>query len=324
VEASLLETVDPLSQVLERDRHQPEHVLAIWDYLDRVVTEARVAEGRQRQVQAEGFDVPAPILTAIWGIETNFGAVRGDVPVLAALATLAWDGRRSAFFEGELVAALSIAAKGIAPKPMVGSWAGAMGHMQFMPTTWIAHGADADIWAEDPRPALGAAAGYLMHEGWIGENWGAPVRLPAGFDLDAPGDAVLQAADWAGLGVKTTCTGRLFLPAGVGGPAFVVGPGFAALRRYNPSDAYALAVGLLADRIAGGARPELGWPRAELPLSHAEMSALQAALTAAGFDTQGTDGIAGPNTRAAVRSYQRAQGLPADGYPGRALLSRLT
>ncbi|WP_242500424.1 lytic murein transglycosylase [Tropicimonas sp. IMCC6043] len=345
--AAAFDDVAELPDVLRRDRDQAEFTRAIADYLGRAVSEARVTTGRQilrdqapllSRIAAR-FGVPAEILVAIWGMESDFGRVRGDVPVIGALATLACDGRRAALFERELIAALRIVEAGAVARPeMLGSWAGAMGHLQFMPSTYLANAVDfdgdgrADIWSDNPTDALASAAACLVAKGWqAGLRWGAEISLPPGFDLALAGrDVRRPVGDWAAHGVvlprrafPQEAPAAILLPAGHRGPAFLVTDSFEALRRYNAADAYVLAVGHLSDRIAGGESLRAAWPADQRALTWDEILALQRALSAAGFHTSGADGLAGPNTFAAIRAYQTANGLPADGFPSEELLARL-
>ncbi len=329
------------------DRSQPEFTRALWDYLDAAVSPQRVSIGQQKlaewRAEADAasarYGVPAPVLVAVWGIESNYGRNHGDVPVIDALATLGFEGRREAWAKGELIAALRILQnKDIDRAHMVGSWAGAMGQTQFMPSSFLAYAVDGDgdgrrdIWGSMPD-VLASTANYLARAGWQAqEPWGAEVRLPAGFD-PARADAALRqsAAQWAAEGVTAIDGGALpamadaaiLLPAGVRGPAFLVGRNHRALLRYNNSTSYALAVSLLSQRIAGGSGVQAGWPRDQRPLSRSEVQALQAGLNRLGFDSGAADGQFGPATRQALRAFQRSQGLPADGHPTPALLQRV-
>lgn len=334
--------------VIEKDRNQGEFSRTIWDYLDSAASEERIANGRAalkahadllaRIEQAYG--VEKEILVAIWGLESAYGTFRGRDPTIAALATLACDGRRGAFFEQELLAALKILQAGdIDLRHMTGSWAGAMGHTQFMPSSYLRHAVDfngdgkRDIWSEDPADALASTAAYLAHFGWEkGHPWGREVTLPAGFDYDLTGAAVKKsAADWAALGVRDV-TGApvsdhgpasILLPGGARGAAFMIFGNFHVIERYNPADAYVIAVGHLADRIAGGAPIRASWPRDYRALVLAEREELQRLLTLEGFDTGGVDGKIGPNTINAIRAFQRARGLIPDGYASPDILEML-
>lgn len=340
-------TYDP--KIIERDRNQAEFTKAIWDYLDTAVSEDRVVNGKRalaanagtlQQIEAR-FGVEKEIVAAIWGLESAYGSFRGTTPTLSALATLAYDGRRAAFFEGELLAALRILAAGeVTPDRMQGSWAGAMGHTQFMPSSYLSRAVDfdgdgrRDVWGEDPADALASTAAYLQGFGWTkGQPWGVEVRLPQGFDYGATGERVKHPVPfWQAAGVRTWDGGDLpdpgapasvLLPAGAQGAAFLIFPNFQVIERYNSADAYVIAVGHLADRLRGGPPIRAGWPREDRVLTLAERQELQTRLTAAGFDTLGVDGKIGPNTIAAVRAFQRAEELVPDGYANLSLLSRL-
>ena len=334
-------------RVVELDRAQPEFTRPPWAYLDSAVSPQRIAQGREQRRQyadaldaaAQRYGVPASVVTAIWGMESNYGRNFGSFRTVDALATLAYDGRRSAWAQRELLAALRIVDQGdIAADALIGSWAGAMGHTQFLPSVFLAHAVDADgdgrrdIWGSVPD-VVASTANFLSHSGWkSGEPWGAEVLLPPGFDYARAELSVRQASsDWAAEGVRGVGGAELpplqdasvLTPAGARGPAILVGPNFRALLRYNNSVNYALAVGLLARQIDGGAGLASAWPRELQPLSRSEVRALQEALNARGLDTGTPDGVAGPATRAGVRRYQQSVGLPADGYATRELLQRL-
>ncbi|MGQ0565838.1 MAG: lytic murein transglycosylase [Gemmobacter sp.] len=333
---------------LRRDRNQAEFTKTIWDYLDTAVSGERVANGKAAlarhaavldRIEAR-YGVEKEIVVAIWGLESAYGSFMGDRPLVGSLATLAHDGRRPAFFEEQLVAALRILQAGdVTPDRMAGSWAGAMGHTQFMPTSYLAHAVDfngdgrRDIWGEDPTDALASTAAYLAHFGWTkGMPWGLEVTLPQDFDFTLSGERVTRpVAEWPSMGIRPAAGGPLpdhgpasiLLPAGHRGAAFLIFANFRVIERYNPADAYVIAVGHLADRIAGGGPIKADWPREDRALLAAERTELQSRLTDAGFDTQGVDGRIGPNTIAAVRAFQQAQGLVPDGYPSLDILTRL-
>ncbi|MGR3541331.1 MAG: lytic murein transglycosylase [Hasllibacter sp.] len=294
-------------EVIERDRNQAEFRRSFEDYLQLVASEARVAEGRAAFARQQGrlrtiegrYGVPAEVLAAIWGIESRYGTRMGTVPVISATSTLAYDGRRGAFFERQLDAALRILAAGdVTPERMVGSWAGAMGHTQFIPTSFLQSAVDfdgdgrRDIWGPDPVDALATAARYLQQAGWT--RGGAIATEAAGGLRPDPG-----------------------------GPAFATGPNFRTIKRYNNSDNYALAVGYLAGRIAGAGplRGAFGPDRFGLTLE--QRIELQTRLNAAGFDAGNADGVIGNGTRAAIEAFQRARGLPVTGEPSAALLAAL-
>jgi lytic murein transglycosylase len=334
--------------VIRLDRNQSEFTRTIWDYLDSAVSDSRVRNGREALARHRStlaaierrYGVPAEIVVAVWGLESSYGSFRGSNDVIRSLATLAYDGRRGAFFEAQLFAALEILQAGdTAPRSMRGSWAGAMGHTQFMPTSFLDYAVDftgdgrRDIWSDDPTDALASTAAYLARFGWqTGQPWGVEVVLPRGFDYGLTGHETKKSARfWARMGVRDT-DGRqvpdhgpasILLPAGAQGAAFMIFDNFGVIERYNPADAYVIGVGHLADRIAGGGPIRAPWPRGDRALSFSEREELQARLTRAGFDTQGVDGRIGPNTEAAIRRYQTAAGLIPDGYASLALLRRL-
>lgn len=337
-----------LPDVVSRDRKQDEFTRTIWDYLDKAVSEDRIAAGRQAAVKHAALldrlearhGVDRHVLLAIWGLESAYGQVRGDIPTLSALATLAYDTRRSAFFEGELVAALKILQSGVVqPLDMRGSWAGAMGHTQFMPSSYLAYavrfdgmGAP-DIWRDDPADALASAAAYLAKFGWVrGGSWGVEVVLPLGFDTSMAGDRTQKPLSvWAAMGVRPAAGGvladdgwaALILPAGARGPAFLIFDNFAAIEAYNKADAYVIAVGHLADRIAGGAAFRASWPRGLRALTLEERKEMQRLLLAEGVYAGQPDGKVGPLTIAAVKAWQRAEGRVVDGYPSLEVLESL-
>ncbi|MCX8508883.1 MAG: lytic murein transglycosylase, partial [Rhodobacteraceae bacterium] len=287
--------LSPDPDVIAKDRQQAEFVRSIWEYLDKAVSAERQVAGQVALHRHEAllariearFGVAKEVVTAIWGLESNFGANRGDLPLIRSLATLAHEGRRGAFFESQLIAALQILQAGDVSLPrLLGSWAGAMGHSQFMPTTYLAHAIDfdgdgrRDIWAEDPTDALASTAAYLAAMGWQkGQPWGFEVTVPTGFDFSQSGKPhSLPVAEWAGLGLAQACGKALpdrghlslLLPAGARGAAFLIGPNFHALECYNAADAYVLAVGHLSDRLQGGGPIRGSWPRAEQALTLAE------------------------------------------------------
>jgi len=334
--------------IIERDRNQSEFTNTIWDYLDSAASDTRIRNGRDalarhratlERIEAR-YGVEKEVVTAIWGLESAYGTFRGETDVIAALATLAYDGRRGAFFEAQLMDALSILQSGdTTARQMKGSWAGAMGHTQFMPSSYLEHAQDftgdgrRDIWGDDPTDALASTAAYLAHFGWTkGQPWGVEVRLPEGFDYtQADREITKLPSAWARLGV-TDIEGRpvpdhapaaVLLPAGAQGAAFLVFPNFEVIERYNSADAYVIGVGHLADRIAGKDPIRGDWPRGDRALTFDERIEMQQRLTARGFDTRGIDGKIGPLTIAAVRAFQRAEGIVPDGYASLAILNRL-
>ncbi len=330
------------------DRNQAEFVKPLADYMATAASDERVATGRAMLVQYDGlldrieakYGVDRQVVLAVWGMESNFGRRRGAVPLISTLATLAYEGRRGRFFEGQLVAALQILQRGdTTPANMTGSWAGAMGHTQFMPTSYAAYAVDftgdgrRDIWSDDPSDALASTAAYLAHFGWTtGQPWGVEVRLPEGFDYSLSARSVSRTtADWAALGV-VGADGRavpgqgsasLITPTGAGGPAFLVFKNYDVIGRYNNAEAYIIGVGHLGDRIAGAGPLVHPFVAGERSLKRAERVELQQRLTAAGFGTGGADGKIGPASRRAIRAYQARLGLPQDGYASLTLLERL-
>ena len=349
-EATLPSAFDPvqyLPRVIELDRAQPEFTRTVWDYLDNAVTPQRIATGQEKlaQVRAEAdaaaarYGVPPAVVVAIWGMESNYGANYGNTPVIDALATLGFEGRREEWARGELIAALKILDSGdIARERMVGSWAGAMGQTQFLPSNFLAYAVDADgdgrrdIWGSMPD-VVASTANFLSRSGWqAGVPWGAELRLPAGFDFSRADMAVRQSsAQWTAEGLRTIdgqplpefADASVLLPAGARGPAFLVGPNFRTVLRYNNSTNYALAVSLLAQRLGGGPGVQAPWPRDMAALSRSQTIELQNALNQRGFATGAADGVMGPATRDGLRRYQRSVGLPADGYPSAEVLQRL-
>ncbi|GAA0619494.1 lytic murein transglycosylase [Halomonas beimenensis] len=345
--APALEAMRYRPRVIELDRHQPEFVRPIWEYLDAAVSPTRVRNGRARLAEhqasaaraAERHGVPAEVLVAIWGIESSYGAYLGDFSTLDALGTLAFEGRRRDFARGELLDALRILEAGdVTPGRMVGSWAGAMGHTQFLPSSYLAYAVDADgdgrrdIWASIPD-VLASTAHYLDRAGWrMDEPWGAEVVLPPGFDhAQADGALRRSSAEWAALGVRGVDGGPLprleeaavIAPAGARGPAFLVGDNFRVIRRYNNATSYALAVSTLSDVIAGRPGIRGDWPREEPALRQEQVRELQRRLNARGFEVGAADGILGPNTRRGLRAFQREVGVTPDGFATLGLLERL-
>ena len=334
--------------VIERDRNQAEFKREIWDYLDSAASPVRVANGQtalqkhRRTLQAieDRFGVEKEVVTAVWGLESSYGDRRGTMDVIQSLATLAHDGRRGAFFEKQLIGALQIIQAGdVDPRRMTGSWAGAMGHTQFIPTSYLAYAVDftgdgkRDIWSDDPTDALASTAAYLKRFGWTkGQPWGVEVRLPAGFNAGlAKRDIKRNPSEWAAMGV-TDMQGRavpnhgqasILLPAGTAGAAFMIFDNFAVIERYNKADAYVIGVGHLSDRIKGGPEIQTPWPRGYAPLSFDERMEMQQRLQARGYPVEKIDGIIGPQTTEAIRAFQRSVGVSPDGFPSQDVLALL-
>lgn len=330
--------------VISNDRNQAEFKNQIWDYLDNVAAPPRVEEGKRalrrhgrtlRQIE-QRFGVDREVVAAVWGLESRYGTRMGTYNLVEALATLAFDGRRGAFFEKQLIAALEILQSGdVEPGDFNGSWAGAMGHTQFIPTSYLAYAVDfdgdgrRDIWSSDPGDALASTAAYLRRFGWIsGQPWGVEVRLPASLNSTA---GRRMPSDWARLGVvgvdgkpvRDYGSATLLLPAGRQGAAFLVFKNFSVIKRYNNSDAYALGVGHLSDRIKGGPPIQGRWPRGYEPLSFSEKKEMQRLLKRRGYALEKIDGLIGPNTRKAIAAFQRSAGMRPDGNASKAVLARL-
>ena len=334
--------------VITKDRNQSEFTKTIWDYLDSAASDSRIENGKKAlrqnrklldRIEAT-YGVDKEIVVAVWGLESSYGSFRGDFPLIESLATLAYDGRRGAFFEQQLIAALKILQNGdVTAAKMTGSWAGAMGHTQFIPTSYLAFAVDftgdgkRDIWADNPADALASTAAYLAKSGWqSGRPWGIEIKLPLEYDYSISGDRVKKSVgDWRALGIRTVDGGQLpdhgtasvLLPAGARGAAFLIFRNFQAIERYNSADAYVIGVGHLADRLKGGPAIQAIWPRDDRALLVDERVEMQDRLTKAGFAPGGADGKIGPNTIAAVKAFQRSIGMVPDGYPSLDILKRL-
>ncbi len=350
-QATLAEAFDRASyqpRILEYDRSQPEFTRQIWSYLDSAVSAQRVSTGRERLAAnratadqvTQQYGVPGEVIVAIWGIESNYGSNFGDFETIDALSTLGFDGRRQSFARGELMAALKILQNGdIDRDRMRGSWAGAMGHTQFIPSSFLAYAVDEDgdgrrdIWGSIPD-VMGSTANYLDASGWQrGQPWGVEVKLPDDFDYSQTELSVRHTAQtWQSRGVTRLDGSPLpsfdqasvIAPAGAKGPAFLVGHNFRVIMRYNASTSYALAVATLSDRLAGRPGIQGEWPRSEPALSRDRIRRMQQGLNDQGFDVGTPDGLVGPNTRAGLRAYQRSIGVIPDGYPTQSLIQRLT
>ena len=333
----------PDPDVIARTRRQGEFSRPVWDYLVGAVSPGRIARGQAQgkrlaatlaAIEAK-TGVPRAIVLAFWGVESDFGASAGSLPTVRALASLAYARHRGTLFRDELLAALQILENGdIEPVRMVGSWAGAMGQVQFLPSVYLREAVDfdgdgrRDIWRSVPD-TLASIAHYLRSLGWkSGLSWGYEVSLPKDFDLTRYRGPL---ADFAARGVRRTDgkplpaggEASLFLPGGLGAPVFLITDNFEVIRGYNTSDSYALAVGHLADRLAGGPALAAPWPNGAARLDGPGLKRLQAGLAARGLYAGDQDGRAGPKLREAVRQYQIREGLPADDYARPALLERL-
>ncbi len=339
-------TIKP--QVIKSDRAQAEFTDTFREYYDKRVTEARVERGRVLKDEQRGLlrriaqdtGVPPHYLLAFWGLESNYGGYLGNHDIPSALATLACDPRRAKFFEQELFAVVRIVDQGDIRAPnLVGSWAGALGHTQFMPTTYLSHARDGD--GDGRRDLIGSvadaltsAAHYLKALGWQrGFRWGREVGLPENFDFAraVPGQAQTLGA-WRNLGVTNVfgtpvpdleLPATLLLPSGHLGPAFLVYPNFHVIMQWNRSEAYAIAVGRLADRIAGaGGLHAPPAPQGQVKFSIASLKELQQNLNDLGYPSGKPDGIVGSATRGALRAFQLDHGLIPDGFPSPSVLAQ--
>lgn len=336
------------TDVIAKDRHQSEFTKQIWDYLDSAASPTRIKNGQAalrkharifEQVEAK-YGVDKEVVAAVWGLESAYGERRGDIRIIEALATLAYDGRRGKFFEAQLIAALKIIQSGdVAPRGMKGSWAGAMGHTQFIPTSYLAYAVDftgdgkRDIWSDNPSDALASTAAYLARFGWKkGQPWGVEVRLPKGFNYQLASRKIVKApGDWGGLGVRgidgkpvpNHGGGSILLPAGSAGAAFMIFSNFAVIEKYNKADAYVIGVGHLSDRLRGRPEIQADWPRGYAPISFEQKKQMQRILTRKGYLDDKVDGIIGPNTINAIREFQRGKGATPDGYPSQAFMKLL-
>ena len=337
----------PNPKVMRLDSAQPEFSKPVGDYIKGVISDDRIARGRRYRVELpfwpaveQRFGVPRDILIAVWAMESAFGAIQGDFDVIRSMASLAYQGRRRAWAEGELIATLKVIASGEATRAQLkGSWAGAMGQTQFLPSNYLTVAVDGDgdgrrdIWGS-PNDALASAANLLAKGGWVrGGAWAREVAAPPGFDYSLTEGPREAPAWWEARGVRAA-DGRpwsaaeqgagamLSAPAGAAGPMFLLFPNHFAIRKYNNSTAYALGIGLLADRFAGGAPLVRAWP-VETPLAISDRIGAQTALARLGFDPGAPDGVVGVNTRTALRAWQKARGLVADGYLSMDMVRRL-
>lgn len=338
--------VTPDRRVLERESNQPEFSRSIWEYLESAVSQTRIDTGREMlrrhatvlgQIEAR-YNVDREVVVAVWGLESSYGRLRGTTRLIPALTALAMGSRRAGFYEEQLIGALRILQAGDAdPEHLVGSWAGAMGHTQFIPTSYLAYAVDfrgdgvRDIWSDDPTDSLASTAAYLADHGWQrGQPWGVEVRIPQGFNPRLA-NTRRDVAEWVALGLTARGEARLpgsgeatlLFPAGSRGPAILAFQNFRTIKRYNNADSYAIAIGHLADRLRGAGPFQGTWPRDDRPLSRAEREELQHHLARAGLYDGAIDGRIGQGTLAAVRDWQAANGLAPDGYVSLALLTAM-
>ena len=340
----LTQGVEPNPDVLKAAAYQPEFKTLIWDYLAGLVDEERVRDGEAMMAQygqalsaaQQRFGVPPDVVTAVWGVESNFGRAFGTKPVIQSLATLSCEGRRQAYFRGELFAAMKIVQSGdIDPRDFNGSWAGAFGHTQFMPSTFLGSAVDGDgdgrrDLIHSAPDAIASTANFLRKNGWQpGLRWGYEVSLPSGYDGPSGRGKKQPMSSWAARGIRRidgTALGEgnaaLLLPSGPKGPAFLVTKNFDAIYGYNAAESYALAISLLSDRLAGRPGLRTAWPTDDPGLSRADRRELQTRLTQRGYDLQGKiDGVIGDKSREAITDFQGKAGLVPD---GRASVSVLT
>lgn len=335
----ILGQVKPLPKILSYDRNQPEFVQTFTGYFSKRVTDWRINKGREKLAEhreflaklTQQYGVPAHYLIAFWGLETNFGGYKGKIPIIPALTTLACDQRRSVYFSAELIQALLLLEReNLEHENMIGSWAGAMGHTQFMPTAYMKYARDGDadgkvdLWNNE-LDALASAANFLQNLGWkTGFKWGREVLLPEDFNYQLAGKSHPQTLSFWSQQKVTQVSGKtlgdsdlkaaVLIPAGHTGPAFIVYPNFEVILRWNNSEYYGIAVGHLADRIKG--QGTLSKPLPELPnYTIVEMQQFQEKLNQLGYEVGEADGILGPATRQGVRAFQLSVGLISDGYP---------
>lgn len=339
--------INPLA--LERDANQPEFTKPVWSYVDNAASEARISSGQDKMTDVDPvFDmiegryrVPREVLTAIWGLESSYGRILGRHDIIDSLSTFAFEGRRQKFGDNQLFAVLDLLASGdVQREQLVGAWAGAMGMTQFIPTTFRDYAVDfysdgnKDLWT-DPGDALGSAANYLSRMGWrSGEPVMTEVKLPANFDYSVTDGSKKTINEWTAIGVEPVSGQRwnasagfldakLIAPGGARGPKFLTFKNFDVLRRYNNSTSYVMGISILADALERKPGIQQDWPRDDVAISFEDKKAMQQKLTDLGYSTGGVDGRIGPNSRRAIRAWQAANGLTADGYVEQRLFQRL-
>ncbi len=338
----------PDLSIMDKLDAQPEFTKAPWDYLDLLVSDDRIARGRQLLAQyaaifeavERAYGVDRAIVAGIWGVESNYGTLGGDRPVIRSTATLACVGRRRDYFREEFLSTLEILQRGDVPvEHLIGSWAGAFGPTQFMPTSFKRYAVDFDGDGKrdvvDSIPdVIASTANNLKMDGWVsGQTWGYEVVLPQNFDyLLADRSRQMTVRQWGGLGIRRAGGGAfprpddrayLLIPAGARGPAFLMLQNFRVIMKYNPAEAYALAIGHLADRLRGGTPLVQSWPRDERVLTLDERYEMQQLLAGRGFDVGEPDGLLGPRTRLAIRNFQVSIGQIPDGFASSGVLERL-
>ncbi|QID19697.1 lytic murein transglycosylase [Nitrogeniibacter mangrovi] len=340
--------VAPDPSVLEALDYQPEFVTPIWDYMAALVDEERIADGRAMLAQwrevldrvEATYGVDRHVVVAVWGVESNYGRNFGKRPLVTSLATLSCEGRRQGYFRGEFFTTLKILAAGhMAPERLTGSWAGAFGHTQFMPSTFMRTAVDFDgdgrrDLIDSVPDALASTANYLKQAGWrSGEGWGYEIRLPAGFDASIAGRKARRSVSaWAAMGLRRIDgsaleaiddTAAVLLPAGAEGPAFLVFRNFNAIYSYNAAESYALAIAHLSDRLRGGGPFVTPWPTDDPGIARKERRELQQLLIDRGHDVGEVDGVIGSRTRAAIEAEQARLGFEVNGRAGMKILKAL-
>ncbi len=346
---SLIEDAEINELALDRDSKQPEFTKPVWSYVDNAASADRLNTGRARLAETDAifdavearYNVPRHILTSIWGLETSYGRIMGNHDIVSALSTFAFEGRRQKFGNQQLYALLDMIAAGdVRPDQLTGSWAGAMGMTQFIPTTFRDYAVDfnndgnKDLWGS-PEDALGSAAHYLARHGWRkSEPVMTEVSVPDGFDYSLLEGTKKTVNEWTALGVGPITGQRwsedagfleakMIAPGGHRGPKILTFKNFDVIKKYNNSTSYAMGITVLGDALRGQATLRTPWPRDDEPLSFEDKKSLQSKLTQLGYSTGGVDGQIGPNSRKAIRAWQRANGLPADGYMEQSLFQRL-
>lgn len=349
--------IEPDPDVLKSYDYQPEFRTPIWDYIAGLVDDERVADGRSKLAQfndvlaraEQEYGVDRHAIVAVWGVESNFGLIKGKRELVRSLTTLVCANKRETFFRGELMATLRIVQSGdIAPEYLVGSWAGAFGQTQFMPTTYQRLAIDfdgdgkRDIVNSVPD-AIGSTANFLKKAGWqVGQPWGYEVKLPENYSGPSGRKTKQPLSAWKALGIRPiTASGKLpgklnaesqvsdataaalILPSGPTGPAFLVFRNFDAIFSYNAAESYALSIAHLADRMQGGVGIQTPWPTDDPGISRAERRELQQLLLARGYDIGEADGLIGAKTRMAITDFQKTAGMTADGRAGLRVLKAL-
>ena len=339
--------INPLA--LERDANQPEFTKAVWAYVDTAASNARIEQGQDKMTEVDPvFDViearyrvPRGVLTAIWGLESSYGKILGTHDIVDSLSTFAFEGRRQKFGESQLFALLDLLASGdVRREQLTGAWAGAMGMTQFIPTTFRDYAVDLDgngnkdLWT-DPGDALASAANYIARSGWReGEPVMTEVKLPTNFDYAVTDGSKRTVNAWTAMGVQPVSGQRwsaaagfldakLIAPGGAKGPKFLTFKNFDVLKRYNNSTSYVMGISVLADALERKPGIQQDWPRGDELLSFEDKKSMQQKLTDLGYNTKGVDGRIGPNSRRAIRAWQAANGLTADGYMEQRLFKRL-